>query len=502
MELTYKGATLPADLVDRLVKEAGRLNVPPSYLITKLHFEGLWGRSEVARANNNWAGMTWAGDPNRPSGVVVRKGTARPANEGGHYMAYDNLDDFIKDWTYLIRPGGIYQVANSQTFSDAVKGIFRVGGAQADYATMNVNDSQERYELYLERMLARRTAINQANNGALDTLDKTEGGYTMTTAKKILDTARSQLGVTKLSGGHKAIINKYNATKPLPVGYAVTYADDWCDAFVTWVAITAGATDLIGRECGVERHKNIFKQKGIWKGLVRPKAGDIVIFEWNGNRYGFAHHIGYVESVNGDRITTIEGNTTIGGVSQVGRQSYAWNSAYIQGYARPAYSDGEVSKPLGKKTIADHAKKWQTGQGIDDKVKGKTFDVVAEKKVRQSKSRKAYLLHDGRYYIGWLLEQDTIDFKPYKSDLEVAKEVLDGKWGNNPERAKKLSEAGYIASDVQAEVNKLIKERDASAEIEEIAPAPSEEQPAGGDEPELADNEVILDGIVYQIIKK
>jgi len=46
---------------------------------------------------------------------------------------------------------------------------------------------------------------------------------------------------------------------------------------------------------------------------------------------------------------------------------------------------------------------------------------------------------------------------PKKSIKEVAKEVVLGKWGNGAERKKKLEAAGYNYSDVQKEVNKLIK---------------------------------------------
>lgn len=40
---------------------------------------------------------------------------------------------------------------------------------------------------------------------------------------------------------------------------------------------------------------------------------------------------------------------------------------------------------------------------------------------------------------------------------EVAKEVINGKWGNNPERKDKLIKAGYVPAEVQAVVNKLLK---------------------------------------------
>lgn len=41
-----------------------------------------------------------------------------------------------------------------------------------------------------------------------------------------------------------------------------------------------------------------------------------------------------------------------------------------------------------------------------------------------------------------------------KALAEIVKEVINGKWGNDPERSKKLTAAGYDAQTVQAEVNK------------------------------------------------
>lgn len=46
---------------------------------------------------------------------------------------------------------------------------------------------------------------------------------------------------------------------------------------------------------------------------------------------------------------------------------------------------------------------------------------------------------------------------PTKSVDELAKEVIDGKWGNNPERKKALTEAGYDYDAVQKRVNEMLK---------------------------------------------
>ncbi|MCZ0726113.1 distal tail protein Dit [Aerococcus kribbianus] len=60
----------------------------------------------------------------------------------------------------------------------------------------------------------------------------------------------------------------------------------------------------------------------------------------------------------------------------------------------------------GKATISKNATHWQTGERMDNWVKGKTFLAVKTKNVNQSHSKKAYLLMNRGKYLGWLLEQD------------------------------------------------------------------------------------------------
>lgn len=214
----------------------------------------------------------------------------------------------------------------------------------------------------------------------------------MTTANDILTLARHYLGSTEGGSNHHHIIDTYNATKPLPRGYAVKYTDDWCATFVSFVGIEAGVPDLYGRECGVERFIDIFKAKGIWleDGTITPQAGDIITYNWDSKvqpNDGFADHIGFVESVSGGLITTVEGNKN----DSVQRRTISVGAGNIRGYARPKYSS---SNPTPAPT-------------------------------------------------------------PSKSIAEIAKEVINGNWGNGADRTAKLTAAGYNAQAVQTEVNRL-----------------------------------------------
>ncbi|MCY3034548.1 CHAP domain-containing protein [Aerococcus urinae] len=281
----------------------------------------------------------------------------------------------------------------------------------------------------------------------------------MVTAQQVLRTAQKYLGMTMGSKAHRDMVDRYNRVMPRPVGYLAKYSDDWCDIFVTAVADEAGASDLIGRECGVQRHIHVFAGLGIWLGRVFPQAGDIVCFDWDGG--GFADHIGFVEAVTGSTITTIEGNAS----HRVARNRFAWNDWRIKGYVRPKYGSQasrrektvdqlarevldrkwgngadrvrrleaagydyhlvqeQVNRLVAKRDkveaeaeplavgatvrVAEQASHWQTGQRIADWVKGQVFVVMERKGIDYPQSDWAYLLSNRGVPIGWLLEQDV-----------------------------------------------------------------------------------------------
>lgn len=70
------------------------------------------------------------------------------------------------------------------------------------------------------------------------------------------------------------------------------------------------------------------------------------------------------------------------------------------------------SKVSGKTVeVGKQATHWQNGASIPSFVKGQTYDVIEEKTVNQSNSKKAFLIGKGKTVTGWLLEQDVEGFK-------------------------------------------------------------------------------------------
>ena len=94
-----------------------------------------------------------------------------------------------------------------------------------------------------------------------------------------------------------------------------------------------------------------FKNKGQWH--TTPKVGDIIFFK-NSVRIC---HTGIVIMVSGDKVYTIEGNTSDGvevipNGGAVCAKSYKLNNSSIAGYGRPAYDAEPVNS-------VPETKKWR-----------------------------------------------------------------------------------------------------------------------------------------------
>lgn len=249
--------------------------------------------------------------------------------------------------------------------------------------------------------------------------------------QSLLKQAESYLGVKQGDARHKEMIRKYNSVKPLPVGYAMKGSDDWCAAFVTVMADLTNCSKYIGRECGVHRFVQLFKKNKIWRGLVKPKAGDLIVFDWK--KDAWMDHIGIVEKLSGNKVTVIEGNTS----RQVARRSYNWNDWRVAGYARPNYPVNPSKKDKSNHDLASEviAGKWGNGKDRSKKLKNAGYDPeLIQKEVNKQ------------------LGGRNSAFKPNKT---IAKEVIRGQWGNGQKRRKALEDAGYHYKTIQKLVNQL-----------------------------------------------
>lgn len=177
--------------------------------------------------------------------------------------------------------------------------------------------------------------------------------------------AASYIGKKEATGGHKPIIDTYNAHKPLARGYKVKYTDEWCATFVSAMAILSHLTDIIPTECSCMKMIDLFKKQGAWQenDAYTPKPGDVIFYDWQdsgaGDNIGHSDHVGIVESVSGSTIKVIEGNMS----AAVGRRSIKVNGRYIRGYGVPKFKEsaGATSGTPAKTDAAMYKDKQISG---------------------------------------------------------------------------------------------------------------------------------------------
>ena len=131
--------------------------------------------------------------------------------------------------------------------------------------------------------------------------------------QRVVEEAQKYLGVVEGTIEHKKIVDIYNSQRKLPRGYRLQYNDAWCTAFMTFIGIVLGISDVILPECGCPDMIELYKAIGRWEERddYVPQPGDLVMYNWNGKsgeNTGSPDHVGMVVSVKGKTIRVIEGN--------------------------------------------------------------------------------------------------------------------------------------------------------------------------------------------------
>ncbi|HEO7126768.1 TPA: phage tail protein [Streptococcus agalactiae] len=322
-DIKYYGHTIKKANVQAIINYAVQYNILPSGIITQLYLESFWGDSTVGKRDNNWAGMS-GGAQTRPSGVKVTTGMARPANEGGTYMHYASVDDFLKDYTYLLAKQGIYNVVGKKNIADYTKGLFRAGGAKYDYAAAG-------YQSYTNLMTNIRNGINKVTGNILNTIDKlwqtpVQPITAVNVARRATKTMQALNEATRLKGRRIGSGQCY----ALSGWYAKKLDGAWIDSSVGGIRGRIGggmAAALIGTDYNWGAYG--------WKLDRSPNAGNLQaggIYNVKANfgapfyttQWG---HTGIIKSVSKTRVTVLEQN-------YAGRMYVMENSYEINAFSR------------------------------------------------------------------------------------------------------------------------------------------------------------------------
>ena len=264
-----------------------------SPIIAQAILESGWGESRLAKDYHNYFGLKcgtkWQGKSvNLATWEEYEAGTATVISD--YFRVFDNMEEGVKGYFELLQLPRYQNLKGITEPGRYLETIWADGYATSSVYVQKNMELIEQYQLtkYDENVSGRR-------------------------AQDVLNVMRSWIGYSEANGKFRQIIDLYNSHQPLARGYAVQYTDEWCDTAVSAAAIQAGCVDLIGTECGCEKHIEIFKEKGIWieDGTIVPLPGDIILYNWDCQvqpNDGYSDHIGYVESVSGQMITVMEGN--------------------------------------------------------------------------------------------------------------------------------------------------------------------------------------------------
>lgn len=264
----------------------------------------------------------------------------------------------------------------------------------------------------------------------------------------VVDTANQWLGAKEGSTGYKEILKIYNAQRPLPRGTRMLEGWAWCAAFVSAVSLKLGFRDIMPTEMSCHQMILLYKQIGRWIEAddYVPNIGDVIMYDWqDGANYattdntGTPDHVGIVTACDGKVIHVIEGNVS----NKVGTRVLEVNGRYIRGFGIPNYASKATEEEAVDDTtkIDDLARKIVTelnDSGLDT---AKVLEKVAALLGNTDKPSEP--------------EKPAEPSKPSYDVDAIAREVIQGKWGNGAARRRRLTQAGYDYMAVQTRVNEI-----------------------------------------------
>lgn len=335
------------------------------------------------------------------------------AVDDGVYTKFikDSLGYGLVQWTYWTRKQNLYNFAKAAGKSIGDENM------QIDFIIQELTTGYKGVLNYLESVKSIReatdyvmkhyegpadqseAALNVRVGIAEEWYNKLKGVKALKTRAEVVNLVCSWEGKNEADGSYKSIIDIYNSLTGMsfPRGTRMQYSWAWCACTWSALAIKLGYTDIMPIEISCFYLIERAKQMGIWQenDAYVPSIADAVLYDWEDN--GIGDNTG-----NPDHIGTVievhpeYGNFVVmeGNFSNaVKKRTLSINGRYIRGFITPRYdSDGVVNV-----------------RPVD----GKSIETLA-------------------------------------------REVIAGTWGSNPQRKQKLIDCGYDYDAIQARVNEIL----------------------------------------------
>ena len=275
----------------------------------------------------------------------------------------------------------------------------------------------------------------------------------MTDREKFLSTARSYIG----KNGRYVCITKLN----------LGMICDWCAYSISSIMKDCG---FIGKYQGgiygfaSDAARDDHGKYGEWfkKGEKTPQPGDYIMFRYSSflnpiDKYS-ASHVGIVEAVNGNTLTTLEGNVDGYGenwaaTSSFKRKTHYLSSTDVYSFYRPNWKNETKSSGTAAGVSKNTASKPAAKKSVDVIAR----EVIAGKWGAGDERKKKLTAAGYNYSTVQAKVNELMKAQPKKTVDQVAREVIAGKWGVGQDRYNRLTKAGYDYNAVQKKVNQLMK---------------------------------------------
>ena len=382
---------------DVFIRAGKASGLDPRYILAHAAFESAWGTSKICREKNNYFGIA-AFDSN-PYNSAKRFGSGLEAGiiggacwiaEHYYHSSYDqtciykmrwnnNVHQYATDPKWDTKIAGLMATMPANTKLTLAKGVKSTvlsslgesgssvsGDASGDATGSSSNSSSTGLvgsiintfsnafgKVFGGNEESTDDSSSSSDSGSANSADYTNSIKTATTAEgkalanSFINKAASKMDYVE-GAGNDTMFGKFMGVNKAP----------WCASFVSWaMSEAAGGKDKAAIPLRGPVSASV---DGLWSNFKshnamtsNPAPGDIVIYK-NGTS-----HTGLVEKVEGNKITTIEGNTSGGnGFSRnggmVARKTFtlgdgSYKAKHLTGFGRPDWDNGSTAAKAEKK---------------------------------------------------------------------------------------------------------------------------------------------------------
>lgn len=171
---------------------------------------------------------------------------------------------------------------------------------------------------------------------------------------KVIDQAKSWLGITEYDGRFSEIIRAYNEI-PNARGPALA-SYPWCAIYVSavfWKAVGESRFAEMACDAMIQKFQNL----GLYSVSGKPNVGDVIFYDWDKN--GTSDHVGIVTEVADGAYVIIEGNKS----DSVSYRTIYPTYPYVKGFGFASKLGKTEEKPKVEEPVSN-----TVGQQMGDKI--------------------------------------------------------------------------------------------------------------------------------------